>query len=119
VTADTLHVVAATVTDIEIDRERSVTVRFDDGVVHTFDLASIRAACPCAACRARRDRGTDLVSAGDSPTLADAELVGAWGISFRWADGHDTGIYPWDALHRWATGEESGIPVDAPPDEAP
>ena len=29
------------------------------------------------------------------------ELVGAWGISFTWNDGHATGIYPWDALRRW------------------
>jgi DUF971 family protein len=94
--------VTATVTAIDIDRERAVTVTFDDGLVHTFDLAELRDACPCATCRARRDRGEPIAPAGHDPRLADADLVGAWGISFRWRDGHDTGIYPWDSLHRWA-----------------
>jgi DUF971 family protein len=34
-------------------------------------------------------------------TIEDAELVGAWGMSIRWSDGHSTGIYSWDALRRW------------------
>jgi DUF971 family protein len=91
--------VTPTVTAIDIDRERCVTLTFDDGLVHTFPLAALRDACPCAACRAR---GEAVVAEGSGARLADADLVGAWGISFRWADGHDTGIYPWDSLHRWA-----------------
>jgi DUF971 family protein len=105
--------VTATVTDIQIDREHSVTVRFDDGVEHRFDLGELRAACPCASCRGWRERGEDAWPRPGQPatvTVADAELVGAWGISFRWSDGHDTGIYPWDALHRWAIGEPAGAP---------
>jgi hypothetical protein len=31
-----------------------------------------------------------------------AELVGAWGISLRWNDGHSTGIYAWDVLRAWS-----------------
>jgi DUF971 family protein len=100
--ADTLTGVTPTVTAIDIDRERCVTVTFDDGLVHTFPLPALRDACPCAACRARRDRGEPVVTNGSDARLADADLVGAWGISFRWVDGHDTGIYPWDSLHRWA-----------------
>ncbi|MBV8304163.1 MAG: DUF971 domain-containing protein, partial [Acidimicrobiia bacterium] len=30
-----------------------------------------------------------------------AELVGAWGVSLRWNDGHSTGIYAWDVLRAW------------------
>ena len=33
--------------------------------------------------------------------IVDAELVGAWGLSMRWSDGHDTGIYSWAALRDW------------------
>jgi DUF971 family protein len=97
------------VTAIDIDRERAVTLTFDDGLVHTYPLGELRDACPCATCRSRRDQGQPVSAAGH-PRLADANLVGAWGISFRWDDGHDTGIFPWDALHRWA--------LDAPPERA-
>jgi DUF971 family protein len=30
--------------------------------------------------------------------IVDAELVGAWGISFTWNDRHSTGIYSWELL---------------------
>ncbi len=92
----------ATVTAIDIDREHAVTLTFDDGLVHTFALGELREACPCASCRSRRDRGEPVRPAGSDARLADADLVGAWGISFTWVDGHATGIYPWDSLHRWA-----------------
>lgn len=94
----------ATVTGIDVDRQHSVTITFDDGAVCRFELAELRAACPCATCRSFRDRGEpSWPRPGPSTELAiaDAELVGAWGISFTWSDGHATGIYPWDALRSW------------------
>jgi DUF971 family protein len=30
-----------------------------------------------------------------------AELVGAWGITFTWNDGHSTGIFSWALLRQW------------------
>ena len=47
-----------------------------------------------------RRRGPVLASPPRSP-IEDAELVGAWGLSVTWNDGHSTGIYSWDALRRW------------------
>lgn len=101
------------VTDIDVDRERSVTLTFDDGLRCTFALADVRRSCPCASCRGWRDRGEDAWPRPGSPEtlrIEHAELVGAWGISFTWNDGHATGIYPWDAFRRWA---EAG--PEAPP----
>ena len=28
------------------------------------------------------------------------EYVGRYALRFRWSDGHDTGLYPWDLLRR-------------------
>jgi DUF971 family protein len=95
---------SVSVTDIEVDRARAVTVTFDDGAVCTFGLPELRASCPCASCRSWRDRGEAPWPRPGQPseiTITDAELVGAWGISFTWSDGHGTGIYPWEALLRW------------------
>nr|MBA2327462.1 DUF971 domain-containing protein [Actinomycetota bacterium] len=33
--------------------------------------------------------------------IEDAELIGAWGITLRWNDGHSTGIFSWDLLRHW------------------
>ena len=30
-----------------------------------------------------------------------AELVGGWGITFTWNDGHTTGIFSWALLRQW------------------
>ena len=105
---------------VDVDRERAVTVEWDDGRRGRFALDELRRACPCAACRGRRDRGLaawPLPGGPDTVTVASAELVGAWGISFRWSDGHGTGIYAWDTLRSWLeagdaeeTGETGGDP---------
>jgi DUF971 family protein len=107
----------AIVSDIDIDRERSVTLTFDDGRICEFALVDLRAACPCASCRSWRDRGEQAwPRPGQSTelTVVDAELVGAWGLSLNWSDGHATGIYSWDALRRWCDGATDGLVVDAP-----
>ena len=95
---------AAEVVAIDVDRTRAVTISWADGAQAVFPIEELRAACPCAACRSRRDRGEDawpLPGATAPLAIAEAELVGAWGIAFTWSDGHGTGIYPWDSLRRW------------------
>ena len=97
----------AEVTDIDIDRQRSVRLTFDDGFGCELALDALRQACPCATCRSYRDRGEPAWPRPGQPatvTIEDAELVGAWGLSIRWSDGHSTGIYSWDALRRWCDG---------------
>jgi DUF971 family protein len=92
------------VTDVLVERDHGLTLTFADGHVCRFALDEVRSGCPCATCRGWREQGQPAWPRPGSPAeiaVVDAELVGAWGISFRWNDGHDTGIYPWDALRRW------------------
>ena len=94
----------AQVIDIEVERTSKVTITFDDGVQCSFGLAELRANCPCASCRGWRDRGEVAWPRPGSVaelSIESAELVGAWGISFSWSDGHTTGIYSWDLLRAW------------------
>lgn len=94
------------VIDVVIDREQGhLEASFDDGVVCRVPLESMRRWCPCAACRGRRDQGLEAWEPrpGAAPlAVTDAELSGAWGLSIRWNDGHDTGIFPWTSIRRWA-----------------
>ena len=91
---------AHTPVDIDIDRDRAVTVTFEDGAVCEFPVEALRAACPCAGCRGTRERGRDVV-VGRGISVRDAQLSGAWGLSIDWSDGHSTGIYAWSTLRRW------------------
>jgi DUF971 family protein len=96
---------------VDIDKTNSVRIEFADEVIATFPLADLRAACPCAGCRGDRERGTSPWPRPGQPaeiSVRDAELVGAWGISISWSDGHEAGIYPWDRLRRWHDANEAG-----------
>jgi DUF971 family protein len=101
------------IVDVVIDRPASVLrLEFDDRVTGTISLPELREACPCATCRAARQAGRPVVaSLGATPSVRDAELVGAWGLGIAWDDGHATGIYPFSALHEWVrTGRPSFAP---------
>jgi DUF971 family protein len=92
------------VVDIEIQRTTDVRITYADGEVLKVTVETLRAICPCATCRGWRERGEDAWPRPGHPatiTVAGAELVGAWGLSIRWSDGHDTGIYAWSVLRDW------------------
>ena len=96
---------APDVTEITVDRDANeLRLRFDDGVAGAITLVELRLACPCATCRSLRQRGRDPWPTRADPaplSVADAELVGAWGLGITWNDGHATGIYPFESLHAW------------------
>ena len=97
--------------DIDIQRDKSVTITFEDGLVCSFPVEALRAACPCATCRGMRERGDEAWPAPGAPTtisIVDAELSGAWGLSINWSDGHSTGIYAWSVLRRWWDSDLAG-----------
>ena len=92
------------VIDVTIERTEYAAITFDDGLVCTFGVSELRAACPCATCRGWRERGEiawPRAGQSDVISIRDAEFAGAWGMSISWSDGHDTGIYAWAALRRW------------------
>lgn len=105
----------ADVSEITVDREAmELRLVFDDGTAGTIGLMELRLHCPCATCRAARQRGRDVWPAPGGATelaLTDAQLVGAWGLGVTWADGHSTGIYPFSALYDWV---RAGHPVLTP-----
>ena len=96
------------VDEIEVDRDSHVFLRFADGYEATFAVGPLRLACPCAECRSRRDLGQPVVAplALANAAIADARLVGAWGLGVTWNDGHATGIYAWEVLRAWAEQTE-------------
>jgi DUF971 family protein len=95
--------------DVEIRRDSEMRVTYDDDVTATFPVVALRRACPCAGCRGMRERGEE--PGGGAPvTVVDAELHGNWGVSIRWSDGHDTGIYAWEHLRAWWDAHQDSVP---------
>lgn len=87
-----------------------MTIRFADGHVARLSLLELRLGCPCATCRALRERGETSWPRPDSPEslrITDAELHGAYALQVTWNDGHRTGLYPFVAFREW---ESSGPP---------
>jgi DUF971 family protein len=89
---------------VELDRANGLTLSWEDGVTLTFGLEELRVNCPCAECRGLRDQGLPAWPSPTSPQplgAVGAELVGGWGVTITWNDGHATGIYPWSLLRVW------------------
>ena len=82
---------------IEVEGGTTLTLTWPDGAVNRVAAAALRTACECASCL----RGADGPPLVDTATvrIADARVVGAYGINFTFApDDHRTGIYPYDRL---------------------
>jgi DUF971 family protein len=96
---------------VDLDRRTGLTVRWADGTTSEFALEELRVNCPCAECRGRREQGRPAWPGPGAPQPLEAtgaELVGAGGLSLRWNDGHETGIYAWGLLRGWASAREGG-----------
>lgn len=91
--------------DLEAD---TLVVVWADEHVSQFELAELRRSCTCAQCRELRARGETIWPKPGVPETLEvtgAELVGGWGLSLRWNDRHETGIYSWETLRAWCRCE--------------
>lgn len=90
---------------IEKSGKNELTVTWQDGSKHRLTYKKLRDLCPCATCSGE----TVLLKTSkpskvflDTPgryDLSGIEPVGNYAVAFRWADGHQTGIYSWDFLY--------------------
>ena len=88
---------------IHLDRAAgTLLLEWADGHVTTHPAHDLRWLCPCAFCRGQAglpgwlDTSPTLTS--EQTTLVDAQLIGSYAIAPRWADGHQTGYYPFTLL---------------------
>lgn len=112
-----------TPTDIRVRRsEGTCTITWSDANVQRLTLADLRRLCPCALCaderRKREESGGLLVFKGSGPTaeLEGIDPIGGYALRFRWADGHDAGIYSYDYLRSLGGAVDSGPEPATSPD---
>lgn len=86
---------------------RELAVAWGDGHESYYSLERLRRDCPCAGCRSRAAaprEGSPLrvVAAPRPEELAVVRLVpvGSYAVQIVWSDGHDAGIYAFEALRR-------------------
>jgi DUF971 family protein len=77
----------------ESDAELRVT--WADGVECRYGAPRLRRLCPCAQCvnEFTGERVLKAEAVPDDLSIQDVGLVGRYALTFRWSDGHDTGIY--------------------------
>lgn len=92
-------------TDIDLKKDRGLTIEWTDGSTSYYSIAHLRKWSPSAdskEMRAEQDRNplTVLPSGGSTGPLAalGAELVGNYALRVKFSDGHDAGIYTWEYL---------------------
>jgi DUF971 family protein len=85
-------------------------IEWGDGHQSHYTFQYLRDACPCALCDDEREKsGTDYgeppkPKPGGLPMYREparptaVEPVGKYAISFKWNDGHTSGIYSWEFL---------------------
>jgi len=98
------------ITPVSITANRltgELVVEWDDLHHSQYPFKLLRAACPCASCRGGHEKMSSEPDSSvfdsqlqDSPAthLMKVELVGSYGLTIEWKDGHRFGIYNWHYL---------------------
>ncbi len=94
------------------NKQRTLTITWDDGGVSVLPIRYLRGWCPCAGCQGH---GVTVTYKPQEETveISDMYEAGAYALHIRFGDGHDSGIYSWEWLRRIApetppVGEKTG-----------
>ncbi len=93
-----------------------VEIVWKDGHRSHWTFPFLRDACPCATCHEEREQtGRKVGEPKPAPKQMfpiytpparplEALPIGRYALKFKWADGHESGIYSWDFLRRLDEG---------------
>ncbi len=91
---------------------QGLEIEWKDGHRSRWSFAWLRNGCPCATCVEEREaqgrapgepqaKAASLLPMYVAPPRPESSSpVGNYAISFKWNDGHASGIYSWDYLRR-------------------
>jgi DUF971 family protein len=104
---------------LDLQKDRQLTIEWQDGHRSVYPISLLRAKCPCAACKLERQAQAEskakfslrvLSSNYTGPTtVVSAELVGNYALRLEWSDKHSSGIYSFDYLR--GIDPESPVPA--------
>jgi len=82
------------------DEGSTVVVTWPGGRVDRLGAFELRAVCPCARCvdEVTGERTLELVDLDPDLRAEAVGRVGRYALAIRFSDGHETGIYTYEAL---------------------
>lgn len=95
---------------LQVEGDDRLMIEWSDGVRHVLTWATLRANCPCAGCRAERDKPAPLLPVIRAEEAQPArprsmEPVGRYGYQIAWTDGHSSGIFTFEHLRALGSKE--------------
>jgi len=90
-----------------------LAIKWEDHSESFISLEHLRRACPCAGCKGEVDvlgqlhKGPEKTLSPVSFKLKRIASVGGYAIQPFWADGHASGLYPFDLLRRLAQSPDT------------
>ncbi len=94
-------------TDIRVKRsERTVSIAFDDGETFVLPAEYLRVMTGSALDRGHGE-ARPPVAGKQGVSVAEVTPIGRYAVRIRFDDGHDTGLYSWDALYDLGRDHES------------
>ena len=95
-------------TDISaLDQGRALKVVYDDGVTVRVSAEKLRVESPSAEVRGHSPAERKTVGGKRHVKILRVEPVGNYAVRLVFDDGHDTGIYTWDALYKLGAEQAS------------
>jgi DUF971 family protein len=86
--------------EIMQEGDAALRITWADERVCRYEAAALRRACPCAQC-VNEWTGQRVLAPESVPeelVINDIAIVGRYALTFRWSDGHETGIYSFRLL---------------------
>ena len=86
---------------INLTRNKSILIRWDDLSETNIQLDKLRELCPCATCKTERERQSNSykpIFNQNQITVKSMAPVGNYALGITWNDGHNTGIYEYSYL---------------------
>jgi DUF971 family protein len=98
-------------TSYELDEDHAeLHLSWSDGHESVIGYEALRRACPCAWCAGEGSyKGTmtpDTPLSAEMTTLYELVMVGRYGLTPVWGDGHKTGIYTYERLRAMCACDE-------------
>ena len=94
--------------EIMQEGDAGLRITWGDGRECRFHAPQLRRACPCAQCvnEWTGQRVLQPEAVPETLSISDISIVGRYALSFRWSDGHETGIYSFRYLRELCEQEE-------------
>jgi DUF971 family protein len=97
---------------LKVEQGDRLVIEWNDSVQHRISWSVLRKNCPCAGCRADREKPQPLLpiikpEEAQAPKPRSIVPVGRYAYQFHWNDGHESGIYTFEMLRK--LGEQAQV----------